>query len=528
MSNEFTHDELVEILRLKLQDHVGSRRIAKMYGRGKTTINDFLSRKTYKQFWEEYDKRPVAGGVVAHPESKRGSFKGARFVFTSAQNNTYVHDKFLKSLEQYCLHNNSQLVVGTFHYNKSGFQNGADKEIWYDPKIRGYICDEPMQIANKLVWCGELNILPTAKTPLSGLYNYTADNSAIVPHAKVQLESVPTPKFDDPKLMYTTGAVTQMNYVQMKAGQIAEWHHIFGALAVEIDEDGDWFVRQLIAESDTGEFYDLGERYTPSGVSCNHRIEAINYGDIHAAKLDDVVAETSWRSPNSILDTLKPKYQFIHDVLDQQARNHHNIRDPHFMFRMFNNQTESVKDEVVLTANVIKETVRDFSQTVVVESNHDLALTKWLKEQDYRYDPVNAVFFLEMQLASYKAIEQGGALASFEYACKTYCDGLDSVKFLGTDESFRIGTGIECGSHGHNGNNGSRGSMQTYLKLGIKHNLGHVHGAAIRDGVYYAGVSGKLDMQYNIGGGSWQNSHIITYQNSKRAIITLKNGKWRA
>lgn len=228
------------------------------------------------------------------------------------------------------------------------------------------------------------------------------------------------------------------------------------------------------------------------------------------------------------MDTLKPKYQFIHDVLDQQARNHHNIRDPHFMFRMFNNQTESVKDEVVLTANVIKQTVCDFSQTVVVESNHDLALTKWLKEQDYRYDPVNAVFFLEMQLASYKAIEQGGALASFEYACKTYCDGLDSVKFLGTDESFRIGTGIECGSHGHNGNNGSRGSMQTYLKLGIKHNLGHVHGAAIRDGIYYAGVSGKLDMQYNIGGGSWQNSHIITYQNSKRAIITLKNGKWRA
>jgi hypothetical protein len=195
---------------------------------------------------------------------------------------------------------------------------------------------------------------------------------------------------------------------------------------------------------------------------------------------------------------------------------------------MFNNQTESVKDEVILTANVIKETVRDFSQTVIVESNHDLALSKWLKEQDYRYDPVNAVFFLEMQLASYKAIEAGGSLAAFEYACKNYCEGLEGVRFLGTDESFRIGTGIECGSHGHNGNNGSRGSMQTYLKLGIKHNLGHVHGAAIRDGVYYAGVSGKLDMGYNQGGGSWQNSHIVTYQNSKRAIITLKNGKWKA
>ena len=472
-------------------------------------------------------EKPIAGGSLTLPKTRRGVFTGKRYVFTSAQNNTFVHEDFLASLNTYCDHNDAELVVSSFHYNKSGFQNSKNEDLWYDKRIKGLLCDKPMQVAKGLVFCGEFNILPTAITPLSGLHNYTADESAIIPHAKMQMESVPTPKFDIPKMMYTTGCITQMNYVQMKDGIKSEWHHIFGALVVEIDEDGDWFVRQLTAKSDTGCFYDLDKHYTPTGVTSGHNIEAINYGDVHAKGLDEVVADVSWKGENSILDVLKPKYQFMHDVFDQKARNHHNSSDPHFMFKMMCQKSENVKDEVLLTAEVIKDTLRPFSKTVIVESNHNLALTKWLKEQDYRKDPVNAVFFLEMQTAMYKAIQSGANLSVFEYACKTYSNGLDEVLFLKEDESFRIAGNIECGSHGHLGNNGSRGSMMTFLKLGIKHNCGHVHGAGFREGVWYAGMSGKLDQNYNKGGSGWNQSHILTYADGKRAIVTLKNGKWR-
>ena len=54
------------------------------------------------------------------------------------------------------------------------------------------------------------------------------------------------------------------------------------------------------------------------------------------------------------------------------------------------------------------------------------------------------------------------------------------------------------------------------------------HTAGIIDGVYTAGVSGKLDMEYNKGPSSWSHSHVVTYPNGKRAIITVKNGKWKA
>jgi len=472
----------------------------------------------------------IAGGTISEPDTKRGQFKGDRFIITSAQNNTLIHDKFYKSLMVYAEHNNSELIVSTFDYNKNSFKN-THEDLWFDERIRDSICDKPMQIAKDLVFCGEFNILPTAVTPLSGLYNYTGSESGIIPHAKMQLESIPTPKHDTPKMLYTTGCLTQMNYIQKKSGTKAEWHHIFGALAVEIDEDGEWFVRQLVANSETGEFYDLDVLYTPKGIKENQSIEAINYGDIHAAGLSEMVADVSWRKNklnDSILDVLRPKYQFLHDVHDQRARNHHNVKDPHFMFKMYHNQTESVKDEIFNTAQVIKETIRDFSQTIIVESNHNLAVTQWLKEMDYKRDPVNAIFFLEMQTAIYKAIARGESLAVFEYACKILDGGLDDVLFLREDESFRIAGNIECGSHGHLGNSGSRGGIQTYLKLGIKHNLGHVHGAAIREGVYYAGMSGELEQGYNKGGSSWNHSHILTYVNGKRAIITLKNGKWRA
>lgn len=545
MSNKgeiFSTEKLLEVLRLSLQEGWSQRKIGKHYGVAKSTIGYFLRKETYKDFWEDYDKKPHLSGSVKNPLEQRKKVSGKRFVITSAQNNTYVHDKFFKSLLTYCEENKAELLVSTFVYDKNGFQSAGknpdkrEKQYWYDPKIEPYRCDESLQLAEGLVFCGELNILPTDINPLGGFYNYLAEQSGIIPHAKIQMESLPAPKHKSARMMYTTGALTTRNYIQKKTGQKASWHHCFGAVVVEIDDEGDWFVRQLHAEQDTGEFFDFTKKYTPNGVEDYGYIEAVNYGDVHAAKLDDTVAESSWgkvfeshdyKGSNSILDTLKPKYQLIHDVLDQRARNHHSVKDPHFLFEMFHAGTESVKAEVEQTAEVLRSMKRPFSKVVVVESNHDLALEKWLKEQDYRKDPVNAEFFLELQLDKYKAISNRDSnFSTFENAVLRVAPDLDDIKFLRTDESFEV-VGIECGQHGHNGAGGARGNVSQFRRMGVKFNIGHSHAAGIKDAVYQSGVSGKLDMGYNVGGSAWSHSHILTYPNGKRAIVTLKNGKWR-
>jgi hypothetical protein len=345
----------------------------------------------------------------------------------------------------------------------------------------------------------------------------------------MQLKSVPVLKGDSVKMLYSTGAATKRNYIQRKAGQKAEFHHVFGALYVEIDKDGDHFVRQLIADS-TGSFYDLTDKYDNGGVTRGHSVEAINWGDIHAEALNGDVEVASWGNGSSILDTLRPKYQFVHDLTDFKARNHHNIKNPHFLAERYFTGDGDVKEGMRLAGDVLNELERDFCTTVVVESNHDQAFRRWLAEADIRQDPENAEYFHRANAELFGQIRQGNSkFHIFEWAVREHFH-LPNTKFLDEDDSFIIGgqNGIECGMHGHRGPNGSRGNPNSLRNLGRKCNVGHTHSAAIIDGIYVAGISCDMDLGYNKGPSSWSQSHIVTYPNGKRAIITLKQGKYKA
>jgi hypothetical protein len=60
-------------------------------------------------------------------------------------------------------------------------------------------------------------------------------------------------------------------------------------------------------------------------------------------------------------------------------------------------------------------------------------------------------------------------------------------------------------------------------------NTAHTHTAGILDGIYTAGLSGKMDQGYNADApSSWSHSLIVTYPNSRRTIVTLRDGRYRA
>lgn len=518
-AQRITDEQLLEEITLQTP----YREIAKRYGVAYQTIKN----KAHKLKQDLKDGKPLAGGTMLSPDEKRERLTGQKFIFTSAQNNTFIIKPFLKALEVYAETHQAKLQVSTFTYNKNGYHKlEKDSEgVWYDKALEPYINNASCTIADDLLFCGELNILPTATDPLSGLHNYSNSASAIIPHTKLRAKSMPVSRGKDPRILYTTGAITQRNYIQQKAGQKAEHHHSASALIVEINHNGDWFVRQLCYDKKLRGFYDFDMFYSANGVKACDPVKTISFGDIHAAKLSQMVADVSWRKPGNILDELKPDHVFLHDVHDQQARNHHNVKDPHFMFAMHVNGSESVVGEVELTVKTIREMMRPWCETVIVESNHDLALERWLKEQDYRKDPVNAMFFLELQLAKYNSIVQhDSAFSTFEHACKM--NGLEGVTFLREDEEFIV-AGINHGNHGHLGNNGGRGSVKAYADRGTKETIGHGHGFEIMDGVWRNGVSGELYMGYNSGGSSWNHTHTIAYDNGKRAAITIKNGEWR-
>ena len=478
-----------------------------------------------------------------------------RYLVTCAQNNTHINQKFWDNLVAYSTFIDAEIMVARFTYNKASYSSGksvkpgrgptlGDKaDAWWDPELAPYICDDPerhgscrYRLAPGLLFAAEMNILPTAARPLSGLETYTGRESAIFPHAKIALESGASAQGEPTKFNYTTGCVTKRNYIQKKTGLKAEFHHAYGALIVEVRPNGSWWVRQLNADG-KGRFYDIPRLSDATGVLVAdgevHKVdevEAVNWGDVHASEIEDETIELNW-GEGGILDQLKPRYQFMHDIFSFRSRSHHEMKSFGRMYYKHVFGEASVEEELQVTANVAIKADRHFTQMVVVNSNHDRHGERWLDEADYRADPLNAELFLEAQLSRIRAIRTKESWDFHTWGMRRAGVG-DDVLFLEKDQSFVIckkgsGTGIECGMHGDLGPNGSRGTTNNLTKVGRRINKGHDHKATIMDGVYSAGACG-LNFPYMSGPTSHSISHIVTYPNGKRAIMTVWDGDFRA
>lgn len=474
-----------------------------------------------------------------------GKGKVKRYLFTSAQNNTYAFAPFLQNLIALADHYDAKLHVSRFVYLTGAIASVLDKhrafekmdtkgarDLWWDPALEAFYSDSRVEVAPGLVWCGEMNILPTAERPLSGLEVYTGRKSGIFPHVKVSMESIPSAKHAPTKFNFTTGAITLRNYIQRKAGLKAEFHHTYGALLVEVDSDGDWFCRQIIADSE-GIIHDLDIKVADGELTTGNRVEAITWGDIHVAEAEQWVLESAF-GDGGMLDVLQPKYQFFHDVLGFRSRSHHDLKKPHTIFRRHVLKQTDVREECEQTCEFMTLAARSWCKNVVVDSNHHDHLGRWCEEQDARYDPKNVEFWIRMQDRIYKDLRKGAETPNYmrlmveevrPFLGKLY-------QFLERDASYVIcedrNGGIECGMHGHSGPDGARGNPRTLAKLGRKANVGHYHRAGIYDGIYHAGTCGSLAPDWTTGPSSWSHSHIVTYPNGKRSMVTMWNNKWRA
>jgi hypothetical protein len=467
-----------------------------------------------------------------------------RYLLTCAQNNTEIHHEFWKNLLVFAEHVGAKVHVSRFTYALNGPSPHLRKsvkaqqaEISWAKEVLPYLSEDRVELAGGLVWCADLDILPTAVRPLSGLESYTGRASGVFPHPKISMEPVASGKHEGTKHNYTTGTVTQRNYIQRKAGMKAEFHHCYGALLVEVDHKGTWFVRQINADSD-GSFQDLDTRVAAGLVTEGHRVDSIYWGDGHAAEANKPMVALAFDN-GGIKDALRPRADFIGDVISFKSRSHHDMKDPHVMYQRKQQGLGCVKTEVAGAALWLNRMLRTDCQTYSVYGNHERHLGRWLKEADARFDPVNALFWSELQAATFKHIRDTDLYLEpnyLELAIKTAYPNsrvLDQVKFLMEDEiTIRCeehGGGVRCDIHGDRGANGSRGTPMGFTKMGRKVNIGDKHSAGIWDGVHVAGTFEEIDNNdWTRGDGSWSYSHIVLYPNGKRAIITCYNGKWRA
>lgn len=472
--------------------------------------------------------------------------RGRRFIFTGAQNDAAIHEDFWNNLKAYADYLDADIVVGPWTYETQWWAESNPTSRVYDGTLAEYLCFGQMAVGDKFIFAGEMNTLPTASRPIGDLTTYSRGRWAIFPHPKLQLKSVPS---TDPRIqahqVMTSGAVTKPKVIPRKAGVKSVFHHVIGATIVEFDQDGDLFCRQINADED-GSFYDLDAFVDQGGIYVHDGIKALVAGDVHTRKLNPMNdAATFGFDPRdgtyhagSLLEALRPKHLLVHDLHDNEARNHHHIHDNAYSYEMAirnrDNVFKEVEDGVELLRKLLMSTT---AQVTVIESNHDLALERYVREGRYRNDGANIRYGLELELAYLDAREKqahhldaGLPVPSFsllEHATREIGknDILD-VKWVHDGKSHMIGE-IECGNHGFRGANGARGTVAGFAQLGRKMTIADKHSPEILDGVYVAGCM-ELQHGYNKGPSGWAVAHVIQYPNNKRAIITLQNGKWRA
>ncbi|WP_262265514.1 hypothetical protein [Microvirga yunnanensis] len=459
-----------------------------------------------------------------------------RTIVTGIQDRTPLHGPFMVNLEAFAAYMGASIAVVGDTYAKGWwtalFGNGRDKK--QEPAI---ILDYPSYVGDRVQTqrlqasdvevCAEVNIIPTAERPLSGLLTYGKGRCAVFSHPKQELESVPRAPHLDPVTVWTTGYATPPNYVQRKAGLKARFHHIIGAVLIEEDVDGTVFIYHLHADPETGAFQHFDVKVDRGQITTGHRVKAIPLGDGHIIHLDDEVDEATFRGLGSLVEVLDPEHVFVHDGLDFYSQNHHNRADPWHAAEVLRRGL-TVAQEVRQVGQWLASIQRPGTTVHVVESNHDLALDRWLREGDWRKDPLNAPFYLEAALIKANAVARGESISIFETMVRNLSgDALADVHFLREDESFLV-EGVQCGWHGHNGPNGSRGSTQGYLSLASKIAKGHDHTPAKRQGVASVGTMQTLMPKYAKGPTSWAHAHLVIYEGGRTSHVFIKNGKWRA
>jgi hypothetical protein len=480
------------------------------FGVTQRTIERWVSRMglTSKQA-EEPEQFKIA-------QAREHNKKAKRFIITWAQNNTQVHEDFLRNIEAYAEFINADIhvIAGRYKNPTSVWTNAQTiEERWHESVVK-YLDANRHDIHKRVSIMSDVKIQPTAVNPMTGLEGMSGINSCVFGSPKTQLEMIPVLEGHEPKMMVTTGACTMKNYTDSKSGKKGEFHHMLGFVIVEIKDEDAFFMRQVTA-TDCGSFTDLFYRVQDGEVERTNKITAIVLGDLHYGHHDHEVLERTL----DFMNRMNPDHVVLHDVFDGKSISHHEEKDPFIQYQKEIEGTNSLKKEI----DDLLKGLSDFEEynTVIVRSNHDDFVDRWLKNTDWRktVTPKNSLEYMQFSAAILKGEAPQGVIPWV--IKKRYPHFIT----LGRSDSYIV-KGWELGQHGDVGSGGSRGSLQQFRRLNTKIIVGHYHSPGRKDGALAVGTSTELRVGYNIGPSSWLQSHVIIHEDGKAQHLHFIKGEY--
>lgn len=443
------------------------------------------------------------------------------FLITCAVNNAPVESGFLAACERWKSETGGAIIVNPVRYRNPKTREESEEtqeDEWWAPELAEYLLESEIRPHDYL------SIMPTklqatTSNPLPPrISGMTKQRSAVFGHPQLCMRTVATPQEDLPKILYSSGAITQKWYSDTLAGDLGHFHHGYSAIIAEI-RGKKFHLREVTW--DGKQFIDIDKSYSEFGISKAPPAEALVMGDIHVGLEDPDVMEATF-GPDGIVEAINPRRLFLHDLFDGRTVNPHELNNR--LTRAALGDKASLWAEIEATARWVMR-LPEFEEIVVVPSNHDEFLMRWLQAGERHVEPQNRQLYHYLSYMMLKEHKETGRFPGvLELALRDHL--AREINFLRVDQSYQV-KGIELGMHGHLGPNGARGSIRNLSQIGTRSAVGHVHSPGIWQGVYAAGLSAVYRHGYNRGPSSWLQTHIAVLANGYRQMLHMITGDYR-
>ena len=437
-----------------------------------------------------------------------------RILVTSAVAEQEVDQRALASAKNFARINRAALCVAV----TSNDLTKISPDILNDEDL--FVIYEDMGLNNNL-HISTVFVDPRSVDPLQGKERIVLrDGSVIFASPKQRMKPVANKRNDMPFVMMTTGAITKPKYVSKKKGKTlrelqAQQDHVMGGIIVELEDSEVFHFRQIQFDK-SGGFVDLGRYYQGRNVT-NMSPEVLVLGDYHSID-KDVIADAALKD---LMKTLKPKKLVVHDGFDGKSISHHDAHRNVYRSRLFEEGKLSLEKELAVFANDLNELARLVEELVVVESNHDDFLPRYLEDGRWIKEAHNykmASLLNAEMVKGNRPLVEGVAMNGLK---------AKNVRWLKKSESFKVAR-VELGDHGDKGSNGAKGSLAAMERAYGNSISGHAHSPEILRGAWQVGTTSKLELDYNRGGSSsWFHTSCLLYKNGARQLINIVDGKWR-
>lgn len=483
--------------------------IRRQYG-GIEVLHEYM-RENESEFLSNYFSS--VDSIFDNTRSASNSDKRV-FVVTTAVADSKAHTGFISSLTHYCEQRDAQLVIMPCESVTNSFEN---KTAVFDPIFNDdkfLFVQDDTRLNNNISLCS-IQVSAKQIKPITGLQRLgNREGSYIFASPKQFLEYVPSGNSKEHNFtIMTPGACTTPQYftetfVSKRLSYIAKNDHTIGAVIIELEDDNRFDFRQIQADDD-GSFIDMGVQYDSEGNTKKMPTNVV-YGDLHGVHAEQRAIDYF----NNLFCDLDVKKLFLHDVFDGYSISHH-VKDIAEKAERSETKKGNLGEELQKTATLISEidSALDPETVVIVKSNHDEFLDRYLSEGRYVFDPENHLISLKIATALFEdkdILQKGFEIVGAEIP--------ENWNFLKRSDSVTIAD-VECGVHGDLGLNGAKASLNSLEKIYGDCVTAHNHTAAIQRGVFRVGTLSKLDMRYNRGPSSWTHTCCLVYENGQRQLI---------